>query len=374
MALKFRVVLLCLGALGAVTASASATTHGGATVPGGPSATSVRCLPKPDAPCPTGRRLGQGRAFVVRGENLSSVRKVVFEGGRGRSDDTIVRVRRPRSTRLTATVPRKARSGRLSVVLSSGYRKRLARVRVTRAPRGAGADISPGSRYFFGGRRRPAITLQPSRSGTATVQLVNEETGTAVRSWSMTLTAGQPSTLRWDGKGPSGVEAVGAYTFRVSPGSAAARVAAAPPAQRFLFADHLFPIRGRHNMGYTDTNSFGGGRNHKGQDMFARCGTRLAAARGGKVQYAGYHRYAGYYVVIDGAETGTDYVYMHMRKRALVRTGQRVFTGQKLGEVGETGRATGCHLHFEMWSSPGWYDGGKAFDPLPSLRRWDRYS
>jgi murein DD-endopeptidase MepM/ murein hydrolase activator NlpD len=65
---------------------------------------------------------------------------------------------------------------------------------------------------------------------------------------------------------------------------------------------------------------------------------------------------------------------MHMREAPLVRTGQRVFTGQALGEVGESGRASGCHLHFEMWSAPGWYEGGRAFDPLPSLRAWDAYS
>ena len=92
------------------------------------------------------------------------------------------------------------------------------------------------------------------------------------------------------------------------------------------------------------------------------------------MQYAGYHAAAGNYLVIDGAGTGQDYVYMHMRSPALVNTGDRVFTGQKVGEVEETGRASGCHLHFELWSSPGWYEGGRAVNPLPPLRLWDSYS
>jgi murein DD-endopeptidase MepM/ murein hydrolase activator NlpD len=41
--------------------------------------------------------------------------------------------------------------------------------------------------------------------------------------------------------------------------------------------------------------------------------------------------------VIDGAETGVDYVYMHLLEPPLVRTGERVLTGQRIGEVGETG-------------------------------------
>ena len=49
-------------------------------------------------------------------------------------------------------------------------------------------------------------------------------------------------------------------------------------------------------------------------------------------------------------------------------------TGQPIGEVGDTGDADGCHLHFEMWSAPGWYTGGAPIDPLPSLKAWDAYS
>ena len=111
---------------------------------------------------------------------------------------------------------------------------------------------------------------------------------------------------------------------------------------------------------------FGAGRSghsHQGQDVFAKCGTPLVAARAGKVKFSGFHAAAGYYVVINGKGTGVDYAYMHLRQRAAVQVGDSVYTGQDLGEVGETGNAVGCHLHFEEWSAPGWYDGGR-----PSIR------
>ena len=42
------------------------------------------------------------------------------------------------------------------------------------------------------------------------------------------------------------------------------------------------------------------------------------------------------------------------------------------GVVGSTGRSTACMLHFEMWTAPGWYRGGKVADPTPYLKDWDR--
>lgn len=134
--------------------------------------------------------------------------------------------------------------------------------------------------------------------------------------------------------------------------------------------DGVFPIQGPHDMGSSATNGFGGGRGHQGQDMFARCGTPLVAVRDATVQFAASQDRAGNYVVLQDA-TGQSYTYMHMRDRALVRKGDTVVAGERIGYVGETGRASGCHLHFELWTAPGWYTGGQAVDPLPQLQEWE---
>ena len=347
---------------------------GGVAAPEAPRVDTVSCLPSAVGSCPRAGKLRRGRAFVVRGRALANAERIVFEGGRGRTDDVSVTPEKRTARYATATVPATARSGRVVVRDSHGYAAAAARrVVVTGAARPEPVDLAPESRFFFDGRRKPAFSFEVDSPVTAQVELVGEESGEVVRSWEVPAAPGQPGTVTWDGVGAAGIGEPGSYRFRLA-GRAAGSTTGDPAGEAFFFGDHLFPIRGRHNLGYTDTNNFGGGRGHTGQDMFAKCGTRIAAARGGRVQYAGYHAAAGYYAVVDGAETGMDYVYMHMLSSAVVKTGQRIFTGQKIGEVGETGRATGCHLHFELWSAPGWYEGGKAFDPLPSLRLWDSYS
>lgn len=137
----------------------------------------------------------------------------------------------------------------------------------------------------------------------------------------------------------------------------------------------IFPVRGPHTYG-DGIGADRGDHSHQGQDVLADCGTKLVAARGGKVEYNAYQASgAGYYVVIDGAETPYDFVYMHLAKRSSAKEGSTVTTGQKIGVVGTTGSSTACHLHFEVWTAPGWYNGGtfsKAVTKM--LKEWDSFS
>ena len=146
-----------------------------------------------------------------------------------------------------------------------------------------------------------------------------------------------------------------------------ARAAVAPLSS--ASADGAFPVAGKHHYG-TEVNRFGGGRGHKGQDVLADCGVPLVAALGGKVTFASTQSRAGHYVVIR-ADDGTGQAYMHMRRPSTLEKGDRVEAGQRIGEVGDTGAASACHLHFELWTAPGWYAGGEAVDPLAFLKALD---
>ncbi len=193
---------------------------------------------------------------------------------------------------------------------------------------------------------------------------------------------GVPDRIRWDGTTSSGRPARnGRYSFRIAPQAPAARAArratdSGPLRLRFAFFGYAFPIPGKHEFGMS-AGRFGAprsGHTHQGQDVMAACGTPLVAARGGEVQYAGYEGNAGNYVVIDGRGTPYDFMYAHLAEPSPLHTGDTVRTGQPIGVVGDTGDARGCHLHFEMWGPPGWYQGGSPFDPLPYLKKWDSYS
>ncbi|MBR7147664.1 MAG: M23 family metallopeptidase [Firmicutes bacterium] len=88
------------------------------------------------------------------------------------------------------------------------------------------------------------------------------------------------------------------------------------------------------------------GRMHNGVDFAASKGTKIYATDGGTVTFAGYKGSFGYMVIINHGGNYESY-YAHCSK-LLVKKGDKVFQGQNIALVGNTGRSTGPHLHFEI--------------------------
>ena len=100
--------------------------------------------------------------------------------------------------------------------------------------------------------------------------------------------------------------------------------------------------------GYTMTSPFGWrwGRMHEGVDLACATGTTIRAADGGTVIRAGW--YSGYGLCID-IDHGSGMITRYGHCSAVnVSVGQKVYQGQKIGEVGNTGNSFGSHCHFEV--------------------------
>lgn len=85
---------------------------------------------------------------------------------------------------------------------------------------------------------------------------------------------------------------------------------------------------------------------HQGMDFTAPTGTEIFATGNGKVAEAGWKQGYGNSVIINHG-FGYKTLYAHMHK-IRVRTGQQVTRGQVIGTVGNTGKSTGPHLHYEV--------------------------
>jgi murein DD-endopeptidase MepM/ murein hydrolase activator NlpD len=405
----WRLSALALAAAGAVIATAPAAAQTGGTAPTAPAQTA------PAGPAPTANLYGRPAPRIARvacsrscgtllaarpgslvrltGRGLGRVDEVIFLGSDAdAADDASVAPLRARRRTLVARVPRTAVTGRIAVALRDGTRSPATGAALT--VDGAAATLPAGvvdaevqrHKVFFGAPREAELSyvVGGSEPANVEVELVRARDGAAVARWSEGMVQpGVPRTVVWDGTADGAVQRDGVYQFRVSAtGSTGTRaLSSQAPAEpvdpeapgAFTFLGYSFPIQGAHSYG-EGAARFGGGRGHQGQDVFAACGTPVVAARGGTVKFKQYHSRAGNYLVIDGARTGIDFAYMHLRDAALVDEGDAVKTGQLIGFVGDTGRASGCHLHFEEWTAPGWYDGGSAIDPLPHLRAWDAQS
>ena len=101
---------------------------------------------------------------------------------------------------------------------------------------------------------------------------------------------------------------------------------------------------------------------HAGVDLAAQEGEDIRAAAGGVVLRAGARGGYGDAVEIDHGG-GVTTLYAHASE-LLVREGEQVAPGQPIARVGQTGRATGAHLHFELRK------GGRPVDPSRALMNY----
>lgn len=112
--------------------------------------------------------------------------------------------------------------------------------------------------------------------------------------------------------------------------------------------------------GYGWRYIFGAKDWHKGIDIGASYGSTIKAADGGTVTFAGWKGTYGKLVIITH-DNGDQTYYAHCSS-IVVSKGDKVYQGQKIAEVGSTGRSTGPHLHFEIRKD------GQTVDPQKYLK------
>lgn len=130
-----------------------------------------------------------------------------------------------------------------------------------------------------------------------------------------------------------------------------------------IHVDHnrfSWPIEGRIVSGF----GLRSGRRHDGIDIKASIGSPIKAAGDGRVAFSGKMRGYGNLILVRHAD---DYftAYAHNKKN-LVKKGQQIKQGQRIAQVGVTGRTTGPHLHFEVRK------GTVARNPLFFLPKRDK--
>lgn len=119
----------------------------------------------------------------------------------------------------------------------------------------------------------------------------------------------------------------------------------------------IWPVEGRLRDGFDDTE----GKRHLGLDISSPAGTAIKASASGRVIYSGntIRGYGNLILLRHSEEFVTVYAHNEVN---LVEEGEWIEGGQVIGRVGQTGRATGPHLHFEIRRN------NKAVDPLLFLR------
>lgn len=102
------------------------------------------------------------------------------------------------------------------------------------------------------------------------------------------------------------------------------------------------------------------GRRHEGIDLAAPVGTPIMATADGEVIFAGWQRGYGNLIKIRH-ELGVETRFAHL-SRIRVKVGQKVSRGALIGDMGNTGRSTGSHLHYEVRVN------GRSVDPMSFIK------
>jgi murein DD-endopeptidase MepM/ murein hydrolase activator NlpD len=123
----------------------------------------------------------------------------------------------------------------------------------------------------------------------------------------------------------------------------------------------IYPVRGRITSGFGWRNDpiSGVRRFHAALDLAAPTGTVVKAAMDGRVSAIGVNSTYGNFIILNHGN-GYQTLYAHLNT-VLVRKGDAVGQGSRIGEVGSTGYSTGPHLHFAV------YKNGRAVNPLEYL-------
>lgn len=128
--------------------------------------------------------------------------------------------------------------------------------------------------------------------------------------------------------------------------------------QVVLGFDYQTPLNGTvsSGFGYREHPTEGEEKFHYGLDIAADSGAAVSCFADGTVTAVGESSSYGRYCIITH-DSGYRTLYAHC-SRITVSSGQKVSAGEKVAEVGETGMATGPHLHFEL------QHGGTYLNPV----------
>ena len=116
------------------------------------------------------------------------------------------------------------------------------------------------------------------------------------------------------------------------------------------------------NETFQYTSGFGPrwGTMHYGTDMAAKHGSAILATADGVINFAGWEKGYGKLIKIKH-DFGYETRYAHLSKIS-VNVGQRISQGDRIGKMGNTGRSTGTHLHYEIRRN------GKPINPMKYIR------